>query len=106
MSNPGGNKMPVLVILIVISLAFYLVYKVKYVRSKRPAERKWISAKSSIALGLFVALFGVNQLFLNGNTVTYIVAGIFILIGGFSIYAGLKAYKYYLPLAAKEAQEA
>lgn len=97
--------MPILVILIVFSLSFYLVYKVKYVRSKRPAERKWISAKSSIALGLFVALFGVNQFFLDGNTVTYIVAGIFILIGGFSIYAGIKAYKYYLPLAAKEAQE-
>jgi amino acid transporter len=97
--------MPILVILIVFSLSFYLVYKVKYVRSKRPAERKWISAKSSIALGLFVALFGVNQFFLDGNTVTYIVAGIFILIGGFSIYAGTKAYKYYLPLAAKEAQE-
>lgn len=97
--------MPILVILIVFSLSFYLVYKVKYVRSKRPAERKWISAKSSIALGLFVALFGVNQFFLDGNTVTYIVASIFILIGGFSIYAGIKAYKYYLPLAAKEAQE-
>lgn len=98
--------MPVLVILIVISFAFYLVYKVKYVRSRRPAERKWISAKSSIALGLFVALFGVNQLFLDGNKVTYSIAAIFILIGGFSIYAGFKAYKYYLPLAAKEAQEA
>ncbi|MFE8696998.1 YtpI family protein [Cytobacillus sp. FJAT-53684] len=97
--------MPVLVILIVLSLSFYLVYKVKYVRSRRPVERKWISSKSSIALGLFVALFGVNQFFLNGNTVTYIVAIIFILIGGFSMFAGFKAYKHYLPLAAKEAQE-
>ncbi|MBP2241391.1 amino acid transporter [Cytobacillus eiseniae] len=98
--------MPILVILIIFSFAFYLVYKVKYVRSRRPAERKWLSSKSSIALGLFVALFGVNQFFLNGNTVTYIVAVVFILIGGFSIYAGFKSYKHYLPLAAKEAKEA
>ncbi|MBU8879693.1 YtpI family protein [Bacillus sp. FJAT-29790] len=97
--------MPVLVILITLSLSFYFVYKVKYVRCKRPAERNWISAKSRVALGIFVALFGVNQLFLNGNTITYIIAGVFILFGGFTIFWGLKAYKYYLPLAAKEAIE-
>lgn len=96
--------MPVLVILITISLSFYLFYKVKYVRSKRPVERKWISAKSSTALGLFVALFGVNQLFLNGNTITYIIAGVFILLGGATTFAGVKAYKHYFPLAVKEAE--
>lgn len=97
--------MPVLVVLIVLSFIFYIFYKVKYVRSRRPAERKWISAKSSIALGLFVALFGVNQLFLFQTTVTYIVAAIFIIIGTLSIWAGMKAYRYYLPLAASEAEK-
>jgi O-antigen/teichoic acid export membrane protein len=96
--------MPVLVILITISFSFYLFYKIKYVRSKRPIERRWISSKSSIALGLFVGLFGLNQLFLNGNTITYIIAAIFILLGAFSAINGLKAYKHYLPLAADEAK--
>ncbi|WP_210364935.1 YtpI family protein [Bacillus sp. REN3] len=98
--------MPILAALIVISFVFYIYYKVKYVRSRRPAERKWLSAKSSIALGLFVALFGVNQLFLFHTTVTYIVASIFIIIGSMSAWAGFKAYKYFLPIAAKEAEEA
>ncbi|MFO1444017.1 YtpI family protein [Bacillus sp. Bva_UNVM-123] len=96
--------MPILVILITISLSFYIFYKVKYVRSKRPVERKWISSKSSVALGLFVTLFGVNQLFLNGNTVTYIIAVIFILLGGYNIFGGVKAYQYYFPLAVEEAK--
>jgi predicted Abi (CAAX) family protease len=96
--------MPLLVVLIVISFAFYLFYKIKYVRSKRPAERKWLSSKSSIALGLFVCLFGFNQLFLYHTMITYIVAAIFILIGGLSAVSGIKAYKYYLPYAAKEAK--
>jgi len=96
--------MPVLVILITISFSFYLFYKIKYVRSKRPIERRWISSKSSIALGLFVGLFGLNQLFLNGNTITYIIAAIFILLGALSAINGLKAYKHYLPLAADEAK--
>lgn len=97
--------MPIFVLLIVLSFVFYIFYKIKYVRSKRPAERKWLSAKSSIALGLFVALFGLNQLFLFQTTITYIVAAIFIIIGSMSVWSGVKAYKFYLPLAAKEAKE-
>lgn len=97
--------MPILIFSIVISLVFYLFYKMKYIRSRRPAERHWLSAKSSIALGLFVSLFGINQLFLFHTTITYIIAVIFIFIGGYSIYGGIKAYKYFLPHAQKEAEE-
>ncbi|WP_438824710.1 YtpI family protein, partial [Bacillus sp. JJ1474] len=50
-------------------------------------------------------LYGLNQFFLNGNTATYIIGGIFFLLGAFTIFAGLKAYKYYLPIAANEAKE-
>lgn len=96
--------MPVLVICIVLSLTFYVFYKIKFVRSKRPVEKKWISTKSSIALGLFVSLFGLNQLFLFQSTVTYIIAAIFIVIGGLSIFAGWKSYKHFLPLAIQEAE--
>jgi succinate-acetate transporter protein len=94
--------MPILVICIVISFAFYLFYKIKFFRSKLPVERKWISAKSGMALGLFVALFGINQLFLFPSTVTYIIAAIFIMIGGLSVWTGWKAYKHFLPLAVQE----
>jgi uncharacterized membrane protein len=96
--------MPVLVFFIVISFAFYIFYKIKYVRSNRPAEKKWLSAKSGITLGLFVCLFGINQLFLYHTTTTYVVAAIFILLGGLSAWSGLRAYKYYRPYAAQEAE--
>jgi hypothetical protein len=97
-------KMPVFVFLIVILLAFYVFYKIKYVRSNRPVEKKWLSSKSKIALGLFVCLFGVNQLFLFHTTVTYIIAVIFIALGGYSAFIGVKMYKHYLPFAIKEAE--
>ena len=96
--------MPIFAILIVISLAFYLFYKVKSVRTQLPMEKKWISGKSLVALGAFVALFGINQLFLFQSTVTYIIAGIFILIGGTSLLGGYKMYKFYLPHAIEEAE--
>src|SRR3954453_6303806 len=97
--------MPILVVLIIFALVFYIFYKAKYFRTKLPAEKKWISAKSSIALGSFVTLFGLNQLFLFQSVVTYIVAAIFIILGLINILGGIKAYKYFLPIAAKEVQE-
>ncbi|WP_027410172.1 YtpI family protein [Anoxybacteroides tepidamans] len=97
--------MPVLVILIIFSLSFYAYYKMKYFRSRRPIERRWLSAKSSIALGSFVFFFGVNQFFLYSSTVTYVVGSIFLLIGAGSVWAGYRAYKHYLPLVIEEAQQ-
>ena len=96
--------MLVFVVIIVICLVFYLFYKVKSIRSHLPMEKKWISGKSSIALGAFVLFFGINQLFLFQSTMTYIIAGVFILIGGFSIMGGYKMYKFYLPYAIEEAE--
>lgn len=97
--------MPIFVFLIVISFSLFLFYKTKYFRSRRPAEKDWLSAKSSIALGSFVALFGINQLFLFHTTVTYIVSAVFIIMGGVSVFNGIGAYRYYLPHAIKEAEE-
>jgi predicted Abi (CAAX) family protease len=103
--NGGKTRMPILVLFIVLSITFYVFYKVKQVRSNRPMEKKWLSSKASIALGLFVLLFGVNQLFLYHTTSTYFIAAIFIILGGFSIWGGYKSYQHNLPYARREAEE-
>ncbi|MBM7648832.1 hypothetical protein JOC78_001782 [Bacillus ectoiniformans] len=97
--------MPVFVFVIVLSFSFYIVYKVQYARSRRPMEKKWISGKSSMALGLFVSMFGLNTLFLQQTTVAYIIAALFMLIGGASMWAGFKAYRHFQPFAKREAEE-
>jgi len=97
--------MPITVALIVISLAFYVFYKAKYFQSKRPIQKNWLSAKSSIALGLFVVFFGINTIFIHPSTISYIVAVVFLLVGGGSIWAGYRAYKHYLPLVTAEARQ-
>jgi hypothetical protein len=97
--------MPILVFIVVISFVFYLFYKIKYFRAKLPAEKKWVSAKSSIALGIFVAFFGLNQLFLNLSTTGIIVGILFMLLGGFNIFGGIKSYKHFLPIAIEEAEQ-
>ncbi|MDQ0343537.1 energy-coupling factor transporter transmembrane protein EcfT [Lederbergia wuyishanensis] len=64
-----------------------------------------LNGKSSVALGLFVLLFGINQLFLYDTTLTYIIAAVFILMGGFSAWIGYKAYRHHVPYVIKEAEE-
>ena len=96
--------MLILVILIAILFASYLFYKTKYFRSNRHVEKKWLSAKSNMALGLFVCLFGINHLFFISETTTsYIIAAIFIIYGAYFSWTGYKKYKHYLPFAIEEA---
>lgn len=98
--------MPILVFIIVLSLAFYVFYKIKYVRSRLPMEKKLLNGKSSMALGIFVAFFGINQLFLFQTILTYIIGTLFILLGIASAWAGFKSYRYHMPYAIKEAENA
>lgn len=88
--------MPVFVVIIVFSVIFYLYYKVKSFQAKAPIEKKWWNAKSSIALGLFVAVFGFNRLFITQTTVSIVIGILFIIVGTISIWTNFKAYKYYL----------
>jgi len=97
--------MPALVILIVCSLSFYIFYKVKYFRTKRPIEKKWISSKSSIALGAFIGFFGINTLFIFHTFLANTISILFIVIGALSIWTGYKAYKFYWPHVVKEYEE-
>ncbi|WP_335872228.1 YtpI family protein [Bacillus sp. 2205SS5-2] len=94
--------MQVLVIFIIFSLSFYVYYKIKSIRSNLPMEKKFISGKSSMALGVFVALFGLNQIYLYQTTVTYFIAALFFITGAISIWGGWKLYQHYLPLYIQE----
>ncbi|RSK28146.1 hypothetical protein EJF36_15355 [Bacillus sp. HMF5848] len=95
--------MPVLVVFIVLSFVMYLFYKTKQFRTQKPMERKWISGKASIALGVFVLVFGLNTFFIYQSGVSYFIGSMFILIGGLSAVNGYKVYKYFLPHAIAEA---
>ncbi|HEX7064936.1 MAG TPA: YtpI family protein [Bacillales bacterium] len=98
--------MPILVILSILSFVMYIFYKVKSLRmKKRPNERRWIGTKASIALGLLLIFFGMNQLYLRQTTTVIVMSIIFFLIGGFYVYQNVKLYRYLLPYAAEEARQ-
>jgi YtpI-like protein len=96
--------MLILVVFIILSLTLYLFYKVRYVRTRLPMEKRWLSAKCNIALGMFVAFFGANIFFVHLTAVGITIAVIFLIIGLGSAFAGYKAYRHYLPFAIEEAE--
>ncbi len=57
-----------------------------------------------MTLGLFVLIFGINQLYLYQTTLTYFIGGIFIIMGALSLYGGFKMYRHFAPLAEDEFQ--
>jgi hypothetical protein len=94
--------MPIFIILIILSFALYVFYKVKEVRAKEPFYKRWIGTKAKMALGAFLASFGLNELFAVEGRVQLWVALIFFGYGIILILLGWKMYKHYLILARQE----
>ena len=85
----------VFVAFIVVSLVFYLYLKVKQFRSEYPIAKKWHANRAHVALGSLLFFFGLNQIFIFPSTLTYIVSGLFILLGLLSMVHSYKAAKHY-----------
>lgn len=94
------------VVVIVVALMFYLYNKTKQLRTPAALEihHKWYKAKANICLGIFIFTFGVNQLVLFPDWVTYIVGTIFIVLGAFVVYENRKRAKHYGAFVAEERQ--
>ncbi|MDN7240256.1 YtpI family protein [Planococcus sp. N028] len=92
------------VILITLSFAVYFYYKTKQFRTSLPIRKKWYTSMASVALGSFVMFFGINQLLLFHTVVTYIIAGIFVILGLGLIVYNFKAAKHYKQFLAEEAR--
>ncbi|RSL32953.1 hypothetical protein D7Z54_13090 [Salibacterium salarium] len=96
---------PIFTIILIIALAMYVFYKIKAVRSKAPAAKKWIQTKANISVGLFMAAFGSILLFTGRETIDIVIGSIFLLLGAANIILGYRSYRIYLPYAAKEAED-
>lgn len=85
------------IVVIVVSLMFYLYNKTKQLRTPAALEirQKWYKSKANVCLGIFIFTFGLNQLILFPDWVTYIIGGIFIVLGALVAYDNVKRTKHY-----------
>ncbi len=92
-------------ILIVISVGFFIYFKIKQWRAKSTLESKWQQTRGNMALGVFLVAFGLNSLYFPRSTVEIIVGIVFALLGIANIYYGYQAYKHYLPQLVDEIEK-
>ncbi|ALS79076.1 MULTISPECIES: YtpI family protein [Planococcus] len=95
----------IFVVLIIVSFVIYFYNKTKQFRTRTvlPIRKKWYAARASMALGSFVAFFGVNQLFVFQTVITYIISTIFIVLGLALVYYNYKAARHYHVFLEEEA---
>lgn len=68
-------------------------------------QKALVNAKGSIALGLAMIFFGINQLVIHPTTTIIIISGVLIIVGGYFVYQSVKIYRYFSRVAAKEKEE-
>lgn len=94
--------MLIFIFLIIMSIVFYFYYKTKQFRATLPIRKKWYASTASMFLGSFILFFGINQLTIFQSVVTYIISGIFIVLGLALIIFNFKAARHYHKFVAEE----
>lgn len=82
-------------VLIVLSLVFYVYYKVAILKSKDNLTQAYFNAKSRICLGSFVFLFGINQYVFYQTQLSLFIGILFLILGGMQLSVGFKEVKHY-----------
>lgn len=89
---------------IFISLLFSIYFSVKSRQAKEPITKGLLAAKLNISMGSMLIFISAVQLFLsNESTLRIILGAIFLVLGLFNIFAGLRNQSYF---RAKEKQQA
>lgn len=85
----------ILPILIVLSLIFYVYYKVAIIKSDESLTQRYLNAKSRICLGGFVIFFAINQYLFYQTKISLFIGIAFMVLGGLQVSRGLKEAKHY-----------
>lgn len=96
--------MLIFIFLIILSIVFYFYYKTKQFRTALPIRKKWYASTASMFLGFFLLFFGINQLTIFDGIITYVISGIFIVLGLALVIHNYKAAKHYHKFVAEEAR--
>ncbi|MDQ0351249.1 hypothetical protein J2R98_001052 [Alkalibacillus filiformis] len=87
--------MPILISIFVISIVLYLYFKVRILNYKNPLYMHYTNGKARIALGVFMATFGMNQYVAFPTQIVLYLTIIFLAVGIAQIVFGFKIFKHY-----------
>lgn len=85
----------VIALLIMLTVVFYIYYKVSILRTKDSLLQKYTNAKSRICLGGFLFFFAINQYLAYQQKFVLIISLIFFVLGIMQVVDGWKEAKHY-----------
>lgn len=86
----------ILSVLIFISLLFSIFYSVRSRQVKEPNRKGMLGGKLNISMGMMLILISCIQLlFSNESTLRIVLGAIFLLLGLFNLFAGLRNLSFY-----------
>jgi Zn-dependent protease len=74
----------------ILALGFTLYYSVKFRRERQSDLRGLLQAKQNISMGILLVLLAAYPLFVTSGTVGVIVGLLFLLMGLFNLFAGIR----------------
>ncbi|GBF73991.1 hypothetical protein PA598K_02319 [Paenibacillus sp. 598K] len=81
---------------IIASLLSSVFFSLRARRSAEPVQRGLYTARMNISMGLMLLLMaGIQMVMFAGDTVRVIVGSIFLLLGLFNLFAGLRNHRHY-----------
>jgi protein-S-isoprenylcysteine O-methyltransferase Ste14 len=96
----------IIVFLIIASAVAYFYFKTRQFRTRQvfPIRKKMYASMAGAALGGLLLFFGVNQLVLFDGITTYVISGLFILLGAYVGIFNFRAFKHYKRFVEEETE--
>lgn len=86
----------ILYISFIIALGFSIYYSVKFRRERKPDHKGLLQAKQNISMGTMLILLALYPLLIiSGSSVGIVIGAMFLLIGLFNLFAGIRNHTTY-----------
>lgn len=85
----------ILPILIILSIVFYVYYKVAILKNNDEVTQLYFNAMSRVCLGSFVLFFGINQYLFYQTQLSLFIGILFVVLGGIQVNRGIKEARHY-----------
>jgi len=88
--------------IVLISFLFFLFYVTKFFFTSELLTKKIAGSRARLTFGLFLLLYGVNQIIAKLELVTICVGVVFIIFGLANLYRGYMQNKHYKAIENKQ----
>src|SRR5699024_10402877 len=82
-------------VIIILSVVFYVYYKVSILRTRDGLTQHYMNAKSRISLGIFLIAMAITQYVALQTKIALIICLIFLILGVMQAVHGFKAARHY-----------